>query len=62
MKSVVIRRYDEGHPIWQKDYELFMGNLGFNTKLCKPRQPFTKGSVLSALLKKISWQDVSLQS
>jgi transposase len=45
MKSVVIRRDDEGHPIWQKDYELFMGNLGFSTKLCKPRHPFTKGSV-----------------
>ena len=45
MKSVVIRRDDEGRPIWQKDYELFMGNLGFNTKLCKPRHPFTKGAV-----------------
>jgi transposase len=45
MKSVVIRRDDEGHPIWQKDYELFMGNIGFSTKLCKPRHPFTKGCV-----------------
>lgn len=45
MKSVVVRRDEEGHPIWQKDYELFMGNLGFDTKLCKPRHPFTKGSV-----------------
>ena len=45
MKSVVIRRDEQGHPIWQKDYELFMGNLGFETKLCKPRHPFTKGSV-----------------
>ena len=45
MKSVVVGRDDEGHPIWQKDYELFMGNLGFSTKLCKPRHPFTKGSV-----------------
>ncbi len=45
MKSVVLRRDDEGHPIWQKDYELFMGNIGFNTKLCKPRHPFTKGAV-----------------
>ena len=45
MKSVVIRRDSEGHPIWQKDYELFMGNIGFNTKLCKPRHPFTKGAV-----------------
>jgi len=45
MKSVVIRRDEEGHPIWQKDYELFMGNLVFETKLCKPRHPFTKGAV-----------------
>ena len=27
MKSVVIRRDEQGHPIWQKDYELFMGIL-----------------------------------
>ena len=45
MKSVVICRDAEGHPVWQKDYELFMGNLGFETKLCKPRHPFTKGAV-----------------
>ena len=45
MKSVVIRRDDEGRLIWQKDYELFMGNIGFSTKLCKPRHPFTKGAV-----------------
>ncbi|MFV0466767.1 MAG: IS21 family transposase [Lachnospiraceae bacterium] len=45
MKSVVLHRDEQGHPIWQKDYELFMGNLGFETKLCKPRHPFTKGSV-----------------
>ena len=45
MKSVVVKRDDEGHPIWQKDYELFMGNIGFDTKLCKPRHPFTKGAV-----------------
>ncbi len=45
MKSVVIRRDEEGHPLWQKDYELFMGNIGFETRLCKPRHPFTKGAV-----------------
>ena len=45
MKSVVLRRDEDGHPIWQKDYELFMGNIGFETKLCKPRHPFTKGAV-----------------
>lgn len=45
MKSVVLRRDEKGHPVWQKDYELFMGNIGFETKLCKPRHPFTKGAV-----------------
>ena len=45
MKSVVLHRDAEGHPVWQKDYELFMGNIGFETKLCKPRHPFTKGAV-----------------
>lgn len=45
MKSVVIKRDYEGHPVWQKDYEIFMGNIGFETKLCKPRHPFTKGAV-----------------
>lgn len=45
MKSVVINRDSNGNPVWQKDYELFMGNIGFETKLCKPRHPFTKGSV-----------------
>ena len=45
MKSVVIRRDIEGHPIWQNDYEAFMGTVGFQTKLCKPRHPFTKGKV-----------------
>jgi len=45
MKSVVIKRDSDGHPVWQKDYELFMGNLGFSTKLCKPGHPYTKGAV-----------------
>lgn len=45
MKSVVIRRDLDGVPIWQKDYETFMQTVGFETKLCKPRHPFTKGSV-----------------
>ena len=45
MKSVVIRRDPEGHPIWQKDYKTFMETIGFQTKLCKPRHPFTKGKV-----------------
>lgn len=45
MKSVVIKRDLDGHPIWQKDYETFMNTVGFRTKLCKPRHPFTKGKV-----------------
>lgn len=45
MKSVVVRRDMEGHPIWQKDYEAFMATVGFKTRLCKPRHPFTKGKV-----------------
>ena len=45
MKSVVIRRDPEGNPIWQRDYETFMKTVGFETKLCKPRHPFTKGKV-----------------
>lgn len=45
MKSVVIGRDSAGVPIWQKDYEAFMKAIGFKTKLCKPRHPFTKGAV-----------------
>lgn len=45
MKSVVIKRDFEGHPLWQADYESFMNVVGFRTKLCKPRHPFTKGKV-----------------
>ena len=45
MKSVVTKRDFEGHPVWQKDYESFMNTVGFRTKLCKPRHPFTKGKV-----------------
>lgn len=45
MKSVVLHRDFEGYPVWQKDYEVFMKTIGFQTKLCKPRHPFTKGKV-----------------
>lgn len=45
MKSVVLHRDAEGHPVWQTDYECFMKTIGFKTKLCKPRHPFTKGAV-----------------
>ena len=45
MKSVVVCRDMEGHPVWQKDYDAFMKTVGFETKLCKPRHSFTKGKV-----------------
>lgn len=45
MKSVVIGRDPAGKPLWQHDYEAFMKAVGFQTKLCKPRHPFTKGAV-----------------
>jgi len=45
VKSVVARRDPEGHPIWQRDYETFMKTVGFETKLCKPLHPFTKGKI-----------------
>lgn len=43
MKSVVTGRDSEGHPIWSPEYADFMKAVGFSTKLCKPRHPFTKG-------------------
>lgn len=45
MKSVVVRRNEDGKPVWQKDYAEFMKTIGFETTLCKPRHPFTKGAV-----------------
>lgn len=45
MKSVVLHRDFDGNPVWNKEYESFMKTLGFRTKLCKPRHPFTKGKV-----------------
>jgi transposase len=45
MKSVVVRRDFEGNAVWQVDYAAFMSDIGFKTKLCKPRHPFTKGKV-----------------
>ena len=45
MKSVINGRDSEGHPLWNKEYEQFMDTIGFRTRLCKPRHPFTKGSV-----------------
>jgi hypothetical protein len=45
MKSVVTARTVDGTPLWQLDYADFMTCVGFKTKLCKPRHPFTKGKV-----------------
>ena len=45
MKSVVVCRNSEGHPVWNNEYESFMVAVGFETRLCKPRHPFTKGAV-----------------
>ena len=45
MKSVSAGRDSDGKPIWNKEYEAFMATIGFETKLCKPRHPFTKGAV-----------------
>ena len=42
MKSVVIRRDQDGHSLWQKDFEQFMRAVGFQTKLCKPRPSLRK--------------------
>lgn len=45
MKSVVNGRDADGHPLWNHEYAAFMEAVGFQTKLCKPRHPFTKGAV-----------------
>ena len=45
MKSVMSGRDSDGHQLWNHDYEAFMETVGFKTKLCKPRHPFTKGTV-----------------
>ena len=45
MKSVVDHRDMSGKPVWNREYEAFMITLGFKTKLCKPRHPYTKGKV-----------------
>ena len=45
MKSVVTCRDAQGQPVWNNEYAAFMKTVGFETKLCKPRHPFTKGKV-----------------
>lgn len=45
MKSVVLHWDFEGYPVRKKYYESFMKTVGFQTKLCKLRHPFTKGKM-----------------
>jgi len=45
MKSVVDHRDMCNKPVWNREYEAFMNTVGFKTKLCKPRHPYTKGKV-----------------
>lgn len=45
MKSVFLHWDFEGYPVRQKYYESFMKTVGFQTKLCKLRHPFTKGKM-----------------
>ena len=45
MKSIVVKRDFEGNPVWNREYDLFMKAIGFETRLCKPYHPFTKGKV-----------------
>lgn len=44
MKSVVLSRCGKD-IIWNSKYLMFMSDLGFKTRLCKPRHAFTKGRV-----------------
>lgn len=50
MKSVTTGRDSEGHPLWNNEYADFMASVGFETRLCKPRHPFTKGAVERLIL------------
>lgn len=45
MASVVTGRHSDGSIKWNKSYDEFQRQLGFNTRLCKPRHAFTKGQV-----------------
>lgn len=45
MKSVVASRDMSGAPAWNSEYAAFMDDIGFTTRLCKVRHPFTKGKV-----------------
>lgn len=45
MRSVVAGRDPAGRPVWNAEYAAFMECVGFRTRLCRPRHPFTKGQV-----------------
>ena len=45
MRSVVTGRDARGRPVWNAEYSAFMDCVGFETRLCKPRHPYTKGQV-----------------
>lgn len=44
MASVSNRRDAAGAPVYNADYDMFQKALGFRTRLCKARHPWTKGS------------------
>ena len=50
MKSVTTGRDSEGHPLLNNEYADFVAAVGFETRLCKPRHPFTKGAVERLIL------------
>ena len=45
MASVVNGRYADSRPVWNAQYAAFMSCVGFKTRLCRPRHPYTKGKV-----------------
>lgn len=45
MASVVNGRDADGRPVWNAQYAAFMSCVGFKTRLCRPRHPYTKGKV-----------------
>ncbi len=44
MASVSNKRDGYGHPIFNPNYDTFQKLLDFETKMCKPYHPFTKGA------------------
>ena len=44
MKTVILGM-EAGTPIWNKGFEYFAADMGFVSKVCRPRRPQTKGKV-----------------